>query len=147
MEAALLDEGTIAIARAVRESLRSRYSGVRISEVEAQQVLVSQYVTIGGRRTRIEPIIDDIIRTRSSKIQTHMRHLLQEDQTFLMFTGGGSILLQKHLYELVSAKRSSQSFLFVPKAFSSVLNAIGGYVLAQATAQRRMQRATVEAQR
>lgn len=148
MEAALLDEGTIAIARAVRESLRARYSGVRLSDVEAQQVLVSQYVTIGGRRTRIEPIIDDIIRTRSSKILTHMRHLLQEDQTFLMFTGGGSILLQKHLYELVNAKRSSQSFLFVPKAFSSVLNAIGGYVLAQATAQRRIQRSSaVEAQR
>ncbi|GHO59170.1 hypothetical protein [Ktedonobacter robiniae] len=148
MEAALLDEGTIAIARAVRESLRARYSGVRLSDVEAQQVLLSQQVTIGGRRTRIEPIIDDIVRTRSSKLLTHMRHLLQEDQTFLMFTGGGSILLQRSLYELVSAKRTDQSFFFVPKRMASVLNAIGGYVLAQATAQRRMQRATaVEAQR
>lgn len=148
MEAALLDEGTIAIARAVRESLRTRYSGVRLSDVEAQQVLVSQQVTIGGRRTRIAPIVDDIIRHRSSKLLTHMRHLLQEDQTFLMFTGGGSILLLQSLYELVSAKRTNQSFLFVPKTLSSALNAIGGYVLAQATAQKRMQHAVaLEVQR
>jgi hypothetical protein len=139
MEAALLDEGTIAIARAVREKLRAQYSGVRLTDAEAQQVLISGYVTIGGRRTNVHDLVSDILRSRSQKVLTHMRHLLQEDQTFLMFTGGGSILLEKSLYTLVSTKRSSHSFLFVPKDLSSVLNAVGGYVLAQATAQKRLQ--------
>jgi hypothetical protein len=142
MEAALLDEGTIVIARAVREKLRAQYSGVRLTDAEAQQVLVSGYVTIGGRRTNVQDLVSESIRSRSHKVLTHMRHLLQEDQTFLMFTGGGSILLEKSLHTLVSAKRSTQSFLFVPKDLSSVLNAIGGYVLAQATAQKRVQAAT-----
>ncbi len=102
---------------------------------------MSEYVTIGGRRTNIHDLVSNIVRTRSQKLLTHMRHLLQEDQTFLMFTGGGSILLEKSLHALVSAKRSNQSFLFVPKDLSSVLNAIGGYVLAQVTAQKRLQAA------
>jgi hypothetical protein len=142
MQAALLDEGTIAIARAVREQLRAQHSGLRLSDAEAQQVLVSGYVTLGGRRTNIQDLVAEVIRARSQKLLTHMRHLLQEDQTFLMFTGGGSILLEQSLYTLVSAKRSGQSFLFVPKNLSSVLNAVGGYVLAQATAQKRLQAAT-----
>jgi hypothetical protein len=139
MEAALLDEGTITIARAVREKLRAQYSGVRLTDAKAQQVLISGYVTIGGRRTNVHDLVSDILRSRSQRLLTHMRHLLQEDQTFLMFTGGGAILLEKSLYTLVSTKRSSQSFLFVPKDLSSVLNAVGGYVLAQATAQKRLQ--------
>jgi hypothetical protein len=142
MQAALLDEGTIAIARAVREQLRSQHSGLRLSDAEAQQVLLSGYVTLGGRRTNVHDLVADVLRSRSQKVLTHMRHLLQEDQTFLMFTGGGSILLEESLHALVSAKRSGQSFLFVPKDLASVLNAIGGYVLAQATAQKRMQTVT-----
>lgn len=50
------------------------------------------------------------------------------------------MLLAEHLQELVCAKRSQQSFLFVPREFASVLNAIGGYVLAQAIAQRELGR-------
>jgi hypothetical protein len=83
----------------------------------------------------------------SQRLLTHMRHLLQEDQTFLMFTGGGAILLQHDLDALVKAKRSSNSFLFVPKELSSVLNAIGGYVLAQAVAQKRARAATAITER
>jgi hypothetical protein len=142
MQAALLDEGTIAIARAVREQLRAQYPGLRLSDVEAQQALVSGLVTLGGRRTNVSDLIHDVIAARSQKILTHMRHLLQEDQTFLMFTGGGSILLEASLRALVSAKRTGQSFLFVPKDLSSVLNAMGGYVLAQATARKYVQTAT-----
>jgi hypothetical protein len=114
---------------------------VRLSDAEAQHVLVSGYVTIGGRRTNVQDLVATIVRARSQKLLTHMRHLLQEDQTFLMFTGGGAILLENSLHALVSTKRSNQSFLFVPRNFSSVLNAIGGYILAQTVAQRRHQAA------
>ena len=145
MATSLLDEGTIAIARAVRESIRAQHPGVRLSDAEAQQVLVRKCVTIGGHSTRVDTLTSDIIAARSHRLLTHIRHLLQEEQSFLMFTGGGSILLAEHLQQLVQAKRKTQSFLFIPKDLASVLNAVGGYVLAQTGAQRvkeRMQAAT-----
>lgn len=57
-----------------------------------------------------------------------------------MFTGGGSILLAESLEALVRTKRSPESFLFVPKELASVLNAIGGYILAQASARKLVER-------
>src|SRR5581483_6670435 len=147
MAASLLDEGTIAIARAVRESIRAQYPGVRLSDAEAQQVLVKRCVTIGGHNTRVDTLTSDVIATRSHRLLTHIRHLLQEEQSFLLFTGGGSILLAEHLQQLVRAKRSPHSFLFLPKELASVLNAVGGYVLAQTSAQRvkeRLQAATAQ---
>lgn len=136
MSASLLGDGTIAIARAARDTLRTRFSGIHLSDTEAQQMLTSGTVTIEGRRTDIREVISEVIATRARNLFTQMLPLLQEGQTFLMFTGGGSILLAEHLAELVRAKRASHSFLFVPREFASVLNAIGGYILAQATAQR-----------
>lgn len=136
MSASLLGDGTIAIARAARDTLRTRFPGIHLSDTEAQQMLTSGTVTIEGRRTAIREIIAEVIANRARNLFTQMLPLLQEGQTFLMFTGGGSILLAEHLTELVRAKRAPQSFLFVPREYASVLNAIGGYILAQATAQR-----------
>ena len=41
MSASLLGEGTIAMARAVRETIRARYPGMQLSDAQAQQVLTS----------------------------------------------------------------------------------------------------------
>ncbi len=140
MTAALLDEGTIGIARAVAEQLRAQHPGIRLSDAEAQQVLVSQHVLIEGRRTPADEIVSQVIADRSQSLLTHLRHHLQEERSFLMFTGGGSVLLAQALQGLVRAQRRSQSFLFVPKELAPVLNAVGGYVLAQATAQKAAER-------
>ncbi len=145
MATSLLDEGTIGIARAVREQLRAQYPGLRLSDAEAQQVLVSRHALIEGRRTPINDVVSEVIAARSQNLLTHLRHQLQDKRSFLMFTGGGSILLAPSLQELVRAHRRTQSFLFVPKDLASVLNAVGGYILAQATAQKviaRMQEKT-----
>lgn len=136
MAASLVDEGTIALARVVRERIRTQHPGLRLSDAEAQQVLVSQRVLFEGRRTSVEGIITSVIAARSQSLLTHLRHQLQEDRSFLMFTGGGSILLANSLEALVRTKRSPESFLFVPKELASVLNAIGGYILVQAAAQK-----------
>lgn len=136
MSASLLGEGTIAMARAVRETIRARYPGVQLSDAQAQQVLTSGAVTIEGRRVRV----DEVINARSQNLFTQLLPLLQERQSFVMFTGGGSLLLSHSLHRLVSTKRSLQSVLFVPGEFAPVLNAIGGYVLAQASAQRLLER-------
>jgi len=136
MSASLLGDGTIAIARAARDVLRQRFPGLHLSDVEAQHMLVSGSVTIEGRRTNIREVIADVVSARARSLLAQILPLLQERQTFLLFTGGGSILLAEYLSEMVLAKRAPQSFLFVPREYASVLNAIGGYILAQATAQR-----------
>lgn len=136
MAASLLDEGTITIARAVREQLRAQHPGIQLSDAEAQQVLVSQHALIEGRRIAISDIVAEVIAARSQNLLAHLRHQLQEERSFLMFTGGGSVLLAPSLQELVRARRRPQSFLFVPQDLATVLNAIGGYILAQATAQK-----------
>ncbi len=140
MSASLLGEGTIAIARAARDALRAQYPGVHLSDAQAQQMLTSGAVTIGGRRTNVDDLLAEVIAARSQNLSTQMLPLLQEGQSFLMYVGGGSILLAESLYKLVSTKRSAQSFVFVPKELASVLNAIGGYVLAQANAQKMVER-------
>lgn len=136
MSASLLGEGTIAIARAARETLRLRYPGVQLSDAEAQQVLMTGAVTVEGRRQPVEEILAGVITSRAQQLFTHMRPWLQDQQSFLLFTGGGSVLLEHSLRQLVSAKRGEYSFLFVPGELASVLNAIGGYVLAQASVQK-----------
>lgn len=145
MSASLLGEGTIAMARAVRETIRTRYPGVHLSDAQAQQVLMSGAVTIEGRRVRVDEMVTEVINARSQHLFVQLLPLLQEQQSFVMFTGGGSLFLSQHLRRLVSTKRSLQSVLFVPDEFAPVLNAIGGYVLAQAGAQRMLERQSAAA--
>lgn len=136
MTASLIDDGTITLAREVRERIRAQHPGIRLSDVEAQQVLVSGYALIEGRRTSVREIVSEVIASRSHQFLTHLRHELQDERSFLMFTGGGSILLAESLGALVQTRRSAESFLFVPQQLASVLNAIGGYILAQTNAQK-----------
>ncbi|WP_376794432.1 hypothetical protein [Thermogemmatispora sp.] len=137
MQATLLDEGTIALARAARDRLRSHYPGLRLSDTEAQQVLISGTLLRGGRRVDVTELLNEVITARSQRLLTHLRHLLQEEQTFVMCTGGGTILLERALRSLLGQRRAQESMLIVPRELASVLNALGGYLLAQAAAQKR----------
>ncbi len=116
------------------------HPGVHLSDAETRHILVSGAVTIERRRTDVREVISEVVAARSRNLFTQMLPLLQEGQTFLMFTGGGSILLAERLYELVRTKRAPHSFLFVPREFASLLNVIGGCVLAQARAQPEQER-------
>jgi hypothetical protein len=59
-----------------------------------------------------------------------------------MYTGGGSILLEQALQQIAATHRKPEDFFFVPLGIASVLNAIGGVVLAQAAAQKVAKAAT-----
>jgi len=136
MSASFIGEGTIGMARAVRETLRARFAGLHLSDAQAQQVLLSGAVTIEGRRVPVDEIVAEVISARAQHLMTQLLPLLQGQQSFVMVTGGGSLLLSRHLRRLLRTKRAGESVLFVPDDFAPVLNAIGGYVLAQASAQR-----------
>ncbi len=146
MSASQIGEGTILIAREVSEAIRKRYTNIRLSDAEAQEVLVSGVVSVGGRPRKVDDIVRDVISSRSDNLTSIMLRFLQDGQSFLQFTGGGSILLGTALFQVVSQHRLAEDYFFVPKEVASVLNAIGGLVLSQASAQR-IARATAEALR
>lgn len=136
MSAQQIGDGTIVIARGVRDALREQYYNIRLSDAEAQQALVRGIIPVGGREQEIDEIVKAVIAARADNLYSVMLPYLQEGQSFLMFTGGGSILLAKSLYQIVSSHRKPEDFFFVPRKVAPVLNAIGGLVLAQASAQK-----------
>lgn len=136
MAASLLGEGTIAIARAAREAIRARHPGIHLTDAEAQQVLLTRRVIVGGHRIAVDDLVEEVIAARSQHLFTRMLPFVQEGRHFLMFTGGGSALLEQQLRAMVMPTRTQSQYLFVPTAFLPVLNVVGGYVLVQASAQK-----------
>ena len=136
MSASLLGEGTIAIARAAREAIRARHPGIHLTDAEAQQVLLTRHVIVGGHRVVVDDLVEDVIAARSQHLFTRMLPFVQEGRNFLLFTGGGSVLLEQQLRAMVMPTRMQSQYLFVPAALLPVLNVIGGYVLAQASVQK-----------
>jgi len=144
MSASQIGDGTIVIARGVSEAIRARYYNIRLSDAEAQRVLISGMLPVGGRETPVDEILQRVISSRAENLRSVMLPFLQEGKSFLLFTGGGSILLAETLHQIVSAHRREDDYLFVPPHLSCVLNAIGGMVLGQALAQRLVQTSTAE---
>jgi hypothetical protein len=139
MTASQIGDGTIVIARGVSEAIRAKYYNIRLSDAEAQRVLINGTIPVGGRETPVDDIVRDVIISRAENLRSVMLPYLQEGKSFLMFTGGGSILLAEALRQIVSKQRLPEDYFFVPPKLSSVLNAIGGIVLGQASAQRAAQ--------
>jgi len=136
MEARLLGEGTISIARPMKEAIRTQYKGVRLSDPAAQYALMTRQVAIAGELTDIDALVYEVITARSKQLLSPILEYIQEGQNFLMFTGGGRVLLEQQLREMVAPTRTEHQYLFVEPKLSPVLNAIGGYVLAQAAARK-----------
>ncbi|MHB8596737.1 MAG: hypothetical protein ACYDER_08000 [Ktedonobacteraceae bacterium] len=146
MEAKLLGEGTISIARPMRDAIRARYKGVHLSDPGAQYALMTRQVAVAGTLTDIDTLVADVIAARSKQLLSPILEYIQEGQNYLMFTGGGRVLLERQLREMVAPTRTEGQYLFVDPKLSAVLNAIGGYVLAQAAA-RKILAAAAEQQR
>lgn len=136
MAAKLLGEGTISIARPMRDAIRARYKGVRLSDPAAQYALMTRQVAVSGALTDIDALVADAIAARSKQLLSPILEYIQEGQNFLMFTGGGRVLLEQQLREMVAPTRTEGQYLFVDPTLAPALNAIGGYVLAQAAAKK-----------
>lgn len=135
MSANLLGDGTVVIARSVRDTIRSAHPGVHLSDAEAQQVLLTGTIVVGDHRLVVDDIVDEVIAVRRQHILTRMLPLVQEGRNFLMFTGGGSALLEARLREIVLPMRTGHGYLFVSRELAPVLNVIGGYILTLASAE------------
>jgi len=136
MEAKLLGEGTISIARPMKDAIRAQHKAVRLTDSAAQYALMTRQIAIAGELTDINDLVAEVITARSKQLLGPVLEYVQEGQNFLMFTGGGRVLLEQQLREMVAPTRSESQYLFVDQKLSPVLNAIGGYILAQATAMK-----------
>jgi hypothetical protein len=136
MEAKYLGEGTISIARPMKDAIRAQYKGVRLSDPAAQYALMTRQVPVAGELTTIDALVSEVLTARSKQLLSPVLEYIQEGQNFLMFTGGGRVLLEQQLREMVAPTRGEGQYLFVDPKLSAVLNAIGGYVLAQAAAKK-----------
>ena len=140
MSAAQIGEGTVLIARGVSEAIRQQYSTIQLSDAEAQYVLSSGMISIGGRRQPVDDIVSQVIASRADNLNSLILKYLQDGQSFLMFTGGGSVLLRSTLFHMACTHRKADSFYFIPPEIAPFLNSIGGLVLAQASAQQAIAR-------
>lgn len=136
MEAKYLGEGTISLARPMKDAIRGMYQGVRLSDPAAQYALMTQQIAVSGALTDIDALVADVISARSKQLLSPILEYIQEGQNYLMFTGGGRVLLEQQLREMVAPTRTENQYLFVEPKLSPALNAIGGYVLAQAAAKK-----------
>ncbi len=109
MSASLLGAGTIGIARAARETLRLRYPGVQPLDVEAQQVLMTRALTVEGRRLPVEEIFAGVIASWDQQLFTRTRPWLQDQQSFQLFTGGSSVLLERAQFTSTGSRQTRRA--------------------------------------
>lgn len=130
----LIGGGTKEMAKDLQRTIREKRKA-HLELVECRQALITKHAPINGRNKPISDLLDEIIADHAQKLLVKISDTIQETRNYLMFTGGGSVLLQQSLYNLVSQRRSSDDFLFAPAEVASLLNSIGGLPAAFAAAR------------
>ncbi len=116
-------EGTIDIARGLRELLPK----AKFNDVTAQYALVSRQALISGKMQKIDKEVQSVINTYGQDLVGKMLEIFQETRRFLVITGGGVILLQDTISDLLNAAglESGRDYVVVDHGLASVLNSVG----------------------
>jgi hypothetical protein len=117
-----LGEGTIRIARALRE----KFPQLELRDVAAQRALVSQRLMVAGRTRDISGQVQEAIASQGQAILADLLPSLRQSHRFVIITGGGVILLHATIAERLALepKRQGEDYDLVPPEFASVLNAV-----------------------
>ncbi len=118
-----LGAGTIGIARA----LKARFPRMNLSDVAAQQALVTKKLRISGRNQDISKDVAEAIATTGQDLIGRMLPILQQQSRYVLTTGGGTVLLHDALVERTAkiGKRAGSDYAIINHGQSSVLNAVG----------------------
>jgi hypothetical protein len=116
-------DGTIDIARGLKELLPK----ARLNDVTAQYALISRQALISGKLQRIDKEVAAVINTYGQDLVGKMLEMFQETRRFLVITGGGVILLQETIIEMLNAAglESQRDYFVVNHGLASVLNSVG----------------------
>lgn len=116
-----LGDGTVRIARA----LKDRYPF--LSDVAAQQALITKSIRISGRRRDISADVDAVVSKEGQDILAQIVPVLRQRTRFGLFTGGGTTLLERDLLQKAKAENSrrGEEFELINHGTASLLNATG----------------------
>jgi hypothetical protein len=116
-------DGTIDIARGLVRLLPK----AKLNDVTAQAALVSRHALMSGKMENITPQVKTVISTYGADLVGKCLEVFQETRRFLVVTGGGVILLNGTVRELLAAagKEAGQDYEIVPLEWASTLNSLG----------------------
>jgi hypothetical protein len=118
-----LGTGTVGIARA----LATAFPQLGLNDVQAQQALVSRSLRIAGRRQDITAQVTAAIATHGQDVIGRVLPILQQQQRYVLITGGGAILLRDLLSERAAAvgKAQPDDYALIDPRHAALLNAVG----------------------
>jgi hypothetical protein len=116
-------DGTIDIARGLKTLLPK----AKFNDVTAQYALVSRQALISGKMQKIVREVDSIINTYGQDLVGKMLEIFQNTQRYMIITGGGVILLQDTIIDLLNATglEAERDYFVVNHGLASVLNSSG----------------------
>jgi hypothetical protein len=116
-------DGTIDIARGLKQLLPK----AKFNDVTAQYALITRQALIAGKMQPIEQEVASVIESYGQDLVGKMLEIVQETRRFLIITGGGVLLLQKPLREMLDAAElvADRDYFLVDRDRASVLNSVG----------------------
>jgi hypothetical protein len=116
-------DGTIDIARGLKQLLPK----AKFNDVTAQYALITRQALIAGKMQPIENEVASVIESYGQDLVGKMLEIVQETRRFLIITGGGVLLLQKPLREMLDAAAvtADRDYFLVNRDLASVLNSVG----------------------
>jgi hypothetical protein len=118
-----LGTGTVGIARA----LAAAFPHLGLNDVQAQHALVSRSLRSAGRRQDITVQVAAAIATHGQDLIGRVLPILQQQQRYVLITGGGAILLRDLLSERATAvgKTQPDDYALIDPRHAALLNAVG----------------------
>jgi len=116
-------DGTIDIARGLKTLLPK----AKFNDVTAQYALVSRQALISGKMQKITREVDSVINSYGQDLVGKMLEIFQNTQRYMIITGGGVILLQDTIIDLLNATglEAERDYFVVNHGLASVLNSTG----------------------
>lgn len=118
-----IGDGTITLARAFQQ----RYATAQLTTLAAQQALMTRRLVISGRRRDVSSEVQQILASEGQNLIGKVLPALRQQRLFVIFTGGGIILLHELLRDRIATtdKRDGEDYTIVPVAVASTLNSVG----------------------
>ncbi|KAB8140763.1 hypothetical protein F8S13_22435 [Chloroflexia bacterium SDU3-3] len=137
LSTARIADGTIDIAR----GLKTMLPRAALNDVTAQHALVTRRALIAGKMQDISAEVQECIALYGQDMIAQLLPVMQQTRRFVLFTGGGTILLNGLLSQRLktAGKIAGQDYTIVTPEYAAYLNAIGALfgVLFAASGTRR----------
>ena len=111
----------------IARGLKALLPKAKFNDVTAQYALVSRQALISGKMQKIVREVDSVINSYGQDLVGKMLEIFQNTQRYMIITGGGVILLQDTIIDLLNASglEPERDYFVVNHSLASVLNSSG----------------------